>query len=97
MKAPLLVVITIDATGEFSLMATKSATYSTRSLARTSAASKGYSAARMPGRGKSQEIEAEKNAAPSQWGRRLARLVGEKFGVHMVENHAKNEGTFKGK
>jgi len=48
---------------------------------------------RIPGRGKSSEITAEKNAAPSQWGRRLARLVGEKFGVQMVDNHAKNEGS----
>lgn len=53
--------------------------------------------ARVPGQGKNSEISAEKNAAPSQWGRRLARLVGEKFGVQMVENHAKNEGTFQGK
>jgi hypothetical protein len=53
--------------------------------------------ARLPGRGNSQQIAAEKNAAPSQWGRRLARLVGEKFGVQMVENHAKNEGTYKRK
>ncbi len=39
----------------------------------------------------------EKNAAPSQWGRRLARCIGEKFGAHMVENQAKNIGVFKGK
>ena len=39
----------------------------------------------------------EKNAPPSQWGRRLARCVGEKFGVQMVENHAKNIGFFGGK
>ncbi|HVF11258.1 MAG TPA: hypothetical protein VNA16_10665 [Abditibacteriaceae bacterium] len=37
----------------------------------------------------------EKNAAPSQWARRLARLVGEKFGVVMSENHSKNEGTYR--
>lgn len=68
-----------------------------RSAARSGSSSSAYSALRIPGRGKSQEIEAEKNAAPSQWGRRLARLVGEKFGVQMVENHAKNEGSIKGK
>ena len=34
------------------------------------------------------------NQAPSQWGRRLARAVGEKFGVQMVPNHARNEGTW---
>ncbi len=55
------------------------------------------SSARVPGQGSSAEINAEKNSAPSQWGRRLARLVGEKFGVQMVENHSKNEGAFKGK
>lgn len=43
------------------------------------------------------EIFVEKNAAPSQWGRRLARLVGCKFGVEMVENHSKNEGSWRGK
>ena len=37
----------------------------------------------------------EKNVAPSQWGRRLARLVGEKFGVVMSENHSKNEGIYR--
>ena len=37
--------------------------------------------------------DAEKNQAPSQWGRRLARAVGEKFGVKMSENFARNEGT----
>lgn len=58
---------------------------------------KNYSPQRAPGQGKSQELSAEKNAAPSQWGRRLARLVGAKFGVNMVENHAKNEGNYKGK
>ena len=56
-----------------------------------------YSPVRTPGQGKSSEITAEKNAAPSQWGRRLARFVGKKFGVQMVENHAKNEGSFRGK
>jgi len=34
---------------------------------------------------------------PAQWGRRLARLVGEKFGVQMSENLAKNEGVFGGR
>jgi hypothetical protein len=53
--------------------------------------------ARVPGQGKNQENAVEKNSAPSQWGRRLARLVGEKFGVDMVENHAKNEGTYRRK
>ncbi len=52
---------------------------------------------RLPGQGNSQEIVTEKNVAPSQWGRRLARLVGEKFGVQMVENQAKNEGTYQRK
>ena len=61
-----------------------------------SKSSSSHSPARLPGRGNN-EIAVEKNAAPSQWGRRLARLVGEKFGVQMVENHAKNEGTFAGK
>lgn len=61
------------------------------------ASASNHSATRMPGQGRTHDIVAEKNAAPSQWGRRLARLVGEKFGVQMVENHAKNEGTYKGK
>jgi hypothetical protein len=39
----------------------------------------------------------EKNVAPSQWGRRLARLVGDKFGVTMSENWSKNEGTWRRK
>ena len=65
--------------------------------ARASASTSSYAPARIPGQGKGNEIAVEKNAAPSQWGRRLARLVGEKFGVQMVENHAKNEGTYKGK
>jgi hypothetical protein len=39
----------------------------------------------------------EKNAAPSQWGRRLARLVGDKFGVKMSNNWSKNEGTWRKK
>jgi hypothetical protein len=37
------------------------------------------------------------NTAPSQWGRRLARLVGEKFGVQMDENLSKNEGIWRRK
>lgn len=41
--------------------------------------------------------KAERNAAPSQWGRRLARCTGEKFGVQMIEHHAKNFGSYKGK
>ena len=64
---------------------------------RTSPSVSTHSPSRLPGQGRSHDIAVEKNAAPSQWGRRLARLVGEKFGVHMVENHAKNEGTYKGK
>jgi len=45
----------------------------------------------------SPQIYVEKNAAPSQWGRRLARLVGAKFGVEMVANQSKNEGDWRGK
>jgi hypothetical protein len=41
--------------------------------------------------------KAEVNTAPSQWGRRLARRAGEKFGVQMVENHSKNLGLWQGK
>lgn len=37
------------------------------------------------------------NTAPSQWGRRLARLVGEKFGVKMDDNLSKNEGVWRRK
>lgn len=47
-------------------------------------------------RGKQKDKAEEKNMAPSQWGRRLARLVGEKFGVVMSENRSKNEGTYRG-
>ncbi len=36
----------------------------------------------------------EPNAAPSQWARRLARVVGAKFGVQMSPNHANNRGEF---
>lgn len=39
---------------------------------------------------------AEKNTAPAQW-RRLARLMGEKFGVAMSPNFSKNEGTYQGR
>lgn len=39
----------------------------------------------------------EKNVAPSQWGRRLARLVGAKFNVQMSPNLSKNEGTWRRK
>lgn len=35
----------------------------------------------------------EVNRAPSAWGRRLARLVGANFGVNMVADRSKNEGT----
>ena len=45
----------------------------------------------------STQDRAEKNTAPSQWGRRLARLVGAKFGVTMSANLSKNEGTFRRK
>jgi hypothetical protein len=55
-----------------------------------------YTPPRVPGTGNNRKNE-EKNAAPSQWGRRMARLVGEKFGVNMVENHARNEGTYRNK
>jgi hypothetical protein len=37
--------------------------------------------------------DGEVNQAPVAWGRRLARLVGEKFGVQMISDRAKNEGT----
>lgn len=49
-----------------------------------------------PARSTRQNSE-EKNVAPTQWGRRMARLVGEKFGVQMVENHARNEGVYRKK
>ena len=68
-----------------------------KKMGRASQSSPAYAPARIPGRGSSSEINVEKNAAPSQWGRRLARLVGEKLGAQMVENHAKNEGNFAGK
>ena len=42
-------------------------------------------------------MERARNTAPSQWGRRLARLVGDKFGVKMSDNHSKNVGTWQGK
>ncbi|MBV9864806.1 MAG: hypothetical protein JO316_05620 [Abitibacteriaceae bacterium] len=54
------------------------------------------STARVAGRGK-RVSDTDKNTAPSQWGRRLARLVGEKCGVTMSENFSKNEGTYRGK
>jgi hypothetical protein len=54
------------------------------------------SSPRTPGIGNNRKNE-EKNAPPSQWGRRMARMVGEKFGVNMVENHARNEGTYRNK
>lgn len=44
-----------------------------------------------------QRVSAEKNVAPSQWGRRLARLTGDKFGVTMSDNMSKNEGSYGGK
>jgi hypothetical protein len=62
---------------------------------RAMGAASGVSAARMQaGR---RAGDADKNIAPSQWGRRLARLVGDKFGVHMSENMSKNEGTYRGR
>ena len=36
--------------------------------------------------------DSEVNLAPQAWGRRVARLVGEQFGVKMVSNRSKNEG-----
>jgi hypothetical protein len=58
-------------------------------------AASGVSAARLQaGR---RAGDADKNTAPSQWGRRLARLVGDKFGVRMSENLSKNEGTHRGR
>ena len=42
-------------------------------------------------------LDVEKNSAPSQWGRRLARRVGAKFGVAMTENQSKNEGRIRGR
>jgi hypothetical protein len=41
-------------------------------------------------------MEKARNTAPTQWGRRLARLVGDKFGAQMSENHSKNIGTWRG-
>lgn len=39
--------------------------------------------------------DAEVNQAPQMWGRRLARLVGRRYGVKMSRNRALNEGTFE--
>jgi hypothetical protein len=52
---------------------------------------------RVSGTGNGKHVSEEKNVAPSQWGRRMARLVGEKFGVNMVENQARNEGAYRKK
>jgi len=41
--------------------------------------------------------KSDRNIAPTQWGRRLARLVGDKFGVAMSDNYSKNEGRLRGK
>jgi hypothetical protein len=41
--------------------------------------------------------KSDRNIAPTQWGRRLARLVGEKYGVAMAENYSKNEGRLRGR
>ena len=38
--------------------------------------------------------DAEVNQAPTMWGRRLARLVGRRYGVKMSRNRAINEGVF---
>jgi hypothetical protein len=81
-------------------MATKTRGIQGRTIARTvskSTSGSTSSATRIPGQGKGREIATEKNAAPSQWGRRMARLVGEKFRVKMVDNHARNEGTIRGR
>ncbi len=43
------------------------------------------------------QIPGDKNIAPSQWGRRVARLVGDQFGVKMSLNMSKNEGIYRGK
>ncbi len=51
------------------------------------------SPARTPG----QAPRPEANSAPSQWGRRLARAVGARFGVAMVSNRARNEGEWQGR
>ena len=37
--------------------------------------------------------DAEVNQGPTMWGRRLARLVGRRYGVKMSRNRAINEGT----
>ena len=39
--------------------------------------------------------DAEVNQAPGMWGRRLARLVGRRYGVKMSRNRAINEGVFE--
>ena len=39
--------------------------------------------------------DAEVNQAPTMWGRRLARLVGRRYGVKMSRNRAINEGLFE--
>ena len=39
--------------------------------------------------------DAEVNQAPQMWGRRLARLVGRRYGVKMSRNRAINEGMFE--
>ena len=39
--------------------------------------------------------DAEVNQAPAMWGRRLARLVGRRYGVKMSRNRALNEGMFE--
>lgn len=39
--------------------------------------------------------DAEVNQAPLMWGRRLARLVGRRYGVKMSRNRALNEGMWE--
>lgn len=41
--------------------------------------------------------KSDRNIAPTQWGRRLARLVGQKFNVAMCDNYSKNEGRLRGR
>ena len=45
--------------------------------------------------GAATNVHKVRNEAPSQWGRRLARLVGEKFNVKMSDNWSKNVGIWQ--
>lgn len=78
-------------TTSFAPSTTSSRTVSHRSKAASHRSKAGASRRTAP----SNLDTTEKNVAPSQWGRRLARLVGAKFGVQMSPNHSKNEGTWK--